>query len=506
MCRVIDLNGKVLYDSQVKDVPGMENHLQRPEVQKALENPFGFDIRLSATTGVKYYYYAHKFDRYFVRISVIYDIGARKFIQPDRIFILFVVLIFFITSFTIILINDKFGKSISTLREFTRRALQDKPIDDDLVFPVNELGAIGKDIIHIYQRLNQTKQELISEKEKLVRHLNMLEEGIAIFSRDRQVITANNQFIRFLNLISDIRVFAADEFFKLDDFTSLFRFITKYLEENRTDLAGFQPAYEINLNKNGRFFSVKCTVFQDSSFEVSIHDVTRPAKGKLLKQQLTENIAHELKTPVSSIKGFLETILQGNPDKAKTTEFLQRAYAQSCRLADLINDISLLTKIEEASNLYQIETIQLPELIADITGELESRLKDNQIRLEVSVPSTLSLRGNPVLMYSIFRNLFDNAITHGGGGLTIRLENYHEDGKYWYFSFSDSGQGVPEEDLPRLFERFYRVDKGRDRKSGGTGLGLSIVKNAVQFHKGDISVKNRSEGGLEFLFTLSKEM
>jgi signal transduction histidine kinase len=416
------------------------------------------------------------------------------------------VFIFFIASFTIILINDKFGKSINTLREFTRRALQDQPIDGDLQFPTNELGAIGKDIINIYQRLNKTKQELISEKEKLVRHLNMLEEGIAIYSRDRQVITANNQFVRLLNLVSDIRVFSADDFFRIDDFTSLFRFITKYLEENRTNLASFQPTYEINLNKNGRVFSVKCTVFQDSSFEVSIHDVTRPAKGKLLKQQLTENIAHELKTPVSSIKGFLETILQGNPDKAKTNEFMQRAYAQSCRLADLINDISLLTKIEEASSLYQIESINLHELIGDITGELETRLNEHNINLEVSVPESLTLKGNPVLMYSIFRNLFDNAISHGGGKLTIRLENYLEDSRFCYFSFSDNGQGVPEEDLPRLFERFYRVDKGRDRKSGGTGLGLSIVKNAVQFHKGDISVKNRNEGGLEFLFNLSKEL
>ena len=108
-------------------------------------------------------------------------------------------------------------------------------------------------------------------------------------------------------------------------------------------------------------------------------------------------------------------------------------------------------------------------------------------------------------MYSIFRNLFDNAIRHGGSNLTIRVDQYLEDKEFYYFSFSDTGTGVPASDMPRLFERFYRVDKGRDRKSGGTGLGLAIVKNAVQFHKGEISVRNRAGGGLEFLFTLSKE-
>jgi|WetSurMetagenome_2_1015567.scaffolds.fasta_scaffold34471_1 two-component system, OmpR family, phosphate regulon sensor histidine kinase PhoR len=502
---VVDPNGKVLYDSQVRNTAGMENHLLRPEIQASLHNSFGTDIRLSSTTRIKYYYYATHYSHFFVRVSVIYDLTARKFIQPDRVFLLFVLLVFFITSFTILLINDKFGKSIRTLREFTLKALANKPIDGDLLFPGNELGVIGQDIIDIYQRLNKTKEELIAEKAKLIRHLNILDEGIAIFSRDKVVITNNNHFLRFLNHISDIRVFSADEFFRIEDFSPLFRFIHKYLNDEQVDLNNYQPTYEITLNKNGKLFSVKSIVFQDRSFEVSVNDITKPANRKLLKQQITENIAHELKTPVSSIKGFLETIIEGNPDKVKTADFLQRAYAQSCRLADLINDISLLTKMEEASNLYQIEPVNVHDLILDITGELEPRFEESGIAFEISVPGNLTLKGNPVLMYSIFRNLFDNAISHGGGNLTIRVENYSEDKEFCYFSFSDNGTGVPEEDLPRLFERFYRVDKGRDRKSGGTGLGLAIVKNAVQFHKGDISVKNRNGGGLEFLFTLAKE-
>ena len=201
----------------------------------------------------------------------------------------------------------------------------------------------------------------------------------------------------------------------------------------------------------------------------------------------------------------MKRYLQGNTDKAKTTDFLQRAYIQSGRLADLINDISLLTKIEEASSLYQVETVDIPVIIGDIAHELELQFKENNISLELSIPAHLPVKGNPVLLYSIFRNLFDNTIRHGGNNLTIRVDQYLEDKEFYYFSFSDTGTGVPSEDLPRLFERFYRVDKGRDRKSGGTGLGLAIVKNAVQFHKGEISVRNRAEGGLEFLFTLSKE-
>ncbi len=502
---LIEHDGKVMYDSWIKDPSTMENHFQRPEIQEAIAGIYGTDIRKSQTTRIEYYYYARKFNKIFVRVSEVYDFSVRKFIQPDRVFILFILLIFFITSFTIIIINDKFGKSIRTLRQFTQKALANEAIDREMDFPGNELGVIGQDIIDIYKRLIKTKEELLAERAKLIRHLNLLDEGIAIFSPDKTVITSNAHFISFLNQISDKRVISGEEFLRIDDFATLVNFVDKNLKKENTDLAGSLPTYEIVINKNGKFFSVKSVVFQDRTFEISINDITKPAKRKLLKQQLTENIAHELKTPVSSIKGFLETILQGNTDKAKTADFLQRAYMQSSRLADLINDISLLTKIEEASNLYQVEMVDIPELIRDTAHELELQLKENNISLELAIPGHLPLKGNPVLLYSIFRNLFDNAILHGGNNLTIRVDQYLEDKEFYYFSFSDTGTGVPASDMPRLFERFYRVDKGRDRKSGGTGLGLAIVKNAIQFHKGEISVRNRAGGGLEFLFTLSKE-
>ncbi|MBN2481008.1 MAG: two-component sensor histidine kinase [Bacteroidales bacterium] len=498
--------GVVWYDSQVEDFSTMENHLYRPEIQESLNKEFGTDIRVSATTKIKYYYYAKHFDRYFIRISVVYDIEARQFIQPDMIFMMFVVLILLITSFSVVLITDKFGKSISTLREFTLRAFANKPLEEGLVFPDNELGSIGQEIIEIYQRLNQSKEDLLSEREKLIRHIDLLEEGVAIFSKDKHMIVSNNHFMQFINHISDRRLYSAEGFFMIKDFKPLFAFINKYIQNEEEDPADPQPAYEISINKSGKYYVVRSIVFQDRSFEVSIQDATKPAKRKLLKHELTENIAHELKTPVSSIKGLLETIIESNPDEEKTLDFLRRAYSQSCRLAELINDISLLTKIEEAGSLYEIETIDLHEIINEIRQEIQPSLDEHHIKLKTDLGGKLLLKGNPVLMYSVFRNLIDNAIGHGGMDITINIEKYAEDSKFFYFSFSDNGRGVPDDDLPRLFERFYRVNKGRDRNKGGTGLGLAIVKNAVEFHKGVISVKNRNEGGLEFLFTISKKL
>jgi signal transduction histidine kinase len=504
---LISFEGVVKFDSDVDQIKAMENHLNRPEVQEALGNRFGTDIRISGTTHIKYYYFAKAYDEYIIRVSAVYDINARQFVQPDRLFIIFIVIFFLAASLTIIVITDKFGKSITTLREFTLKAMANKPIDERMVFPENELGAIGQDIIDIYQNLNRTKEELLSEKAKLIRHMNMLDEGIAIFSKDRQVITSNNHFIRFINHISDTRVFTADEFFRIRDFSALFEFLDRILgPQGQLDMQEVQPTYEISVGKAGKYFQIRCIIFQDRSFEVSVNDVTRLTKRKILKQQITENIAHELKTPVSSIKGFLETILNGSIDSKRMKDYLNRAYAQSCRLADLIHDISLLTKIEEAGSLYQVEEVDLHDLIQDICGEIQPRLQELNIALDLSIRQPLTIYGSSALLYSVFRNLFDNAMDHAGKGIMVKLDLYRTDEDFYYFSFSDSGSGVPEADLPRLFERFYRVDKGRDRKKGGTGLGLAIVKNAILFHKGEISVKNRVGGGLEFLFTLAKDI
>ena len=459
----------------------------------------------SATTRVKYYYFAHRFDKYFVRISVVYAIEAKQIIEPDKLSLLLILFIFFISSISLIFITEGFGKTISTLRKFTIQAATNDVIDENLVFPENELVSIGQDIVDIYQKLITTKKELLLEKEKLIRHLNILEVGIAIFSKDKKPIVHNSHFIQYINHISTEFVYLDDSFFRIEDFGPIIKFIDKHVIDSAREPVT-QPSYEITINKNNKIFTIQSIVFQDRSFEIIINDITKPAKRKLLKHQLTENIAHELKTPVSSIKGYLETILNNNLDIHKKSEFIQKAFSQTCRLADLIEDISLLTKIEEAGNLYKIENINLSHIIKEVIDDLQLKFKENNLKINIIVPENLQLNGNSILIYSVFRNLLDNTIAYAGKNITVRIEKYMEDSQYFYFSFSDTGTGVPEQDLTRLFERFYRVDKGRDRKSGGTGLGLAIVKNAVLFHKGDISVKNLPEGGLEFLFTLSKNV
>ena len=226
-----------------------------------------------------------------------------------------------------------------------------------------------------------------------------------------------------------------------------------------------------------------------------------------MKRQLTQNIAHELKTPVSSIQGYLETIMtNGNLTNDKKEYFLERCYSQSTRLAGLLRDISLLNRLDEAGSFFDLESIDITQLIDGIEGECAMEMENKHITADVSLPGKPTIFGNQSLIYSIFRNLFDNAIAYAGEGCHIKVECYKENEFYYFFRFSDNGIGIAPEHINHIFERFYRVDKGRSRKLGGTGLGLSIVKNAVLFHKGKISATSVLGEGTTFQFSLKKQI
>ena len=224
-----------------------------------------------------------------------------------------------------------------------------------------------------------------------------------------------------------------------------------------------------------------------------------------IKRQLSNNINHELKTPVASIQVCLETLLSGIAlSEEKRQELIARCYAHNERLRQLLNDISLITRLEEGSQLISTENVCINNILREISEELGVLPPEERLELHISFNEEVTLAGNNSLIGSIFSNLTKNAIAYSGGrNIYITLLENTE--KLCRIRFEDDGQGVDPKHLSRLFERFYRIDKGRSRKLGGTGLGLSIVKHAVQFHGGNITATNRPEGGLRFDFTLMKQ-
>ena len=228
-------------------------------------------------------------------------------------------------------------------------------------------------------------------------------------------------------------------------------------------------------------------------------------KENQMRRQLTQNIAHELKTPVASILGYTETILEHpDMDEQMRTQFIERTQSQAQRLTALLQDLSTLNRMDYATDYITMERVDVSHIVDDIVQETALAVDRKGMTMRNQLPQDIIVNGNQSLIYSIFRNLMDNAINYAGEGATINISATPADGNMWQFTFADNGVGIPEEHLNRIFERFYRVDKGRSRSLGGTGLGLAIVKNAVQLHGGTIKALPSPGGGLTFQFSLKK--
>ena len=241
---------------------------------------------------------------------------------------------------------------------------------------------------------------------------------------------------------------------------------------------------------------------RDKAHEVAMREEQEKIR---IKRQLTNNINHELKTPVASIQVCLETLLSGiNLSEDKRQELIERCYTNNERLRRLLCDVSLITRMEDGSSLIEKEPVVINDILTEIAQELEIMPDEERITLHTDFDEQVVVEGNTSLIGSIFRNLTENAIAYSEGK-NIYISLLKNTDSECFIRFEDDGCGVEESQLSRLFERFYRVDKGRSRRMGGTGLGLAIVKHAVLFHGGSISVSNRPDGGLRFDFSLSKQ-
>ena len=502
---IITTQGKVIYDNIQPDVSKFENHRTRKEVQDALMYGSGYDInRISASIeGQEYFYSANNIDGYIYRCAILYGPYVKNTLKVNKEFIYFMALMILVFFIVLSRFTFSIGQTIAKLKYFSQNVPKNPEKEIEYNFPNDELGDIAQQIISIYRKQQKAKNDLALEREKIIKHFQYAKEGFAVFTKEGVEILSNIQIIQFANLISNTEIHSSEEVIDIPELEEIRNFINEKSKEPRVKVL----RQTSTIDKGGKTFSVECILFLNNSYEISINDITQQEEEYKMKRQLTQNIAHELKTPVSSIQGYLETLLYNdNIEASKQKFFLERCYSQSLRLTDLLQDISVLNRLEEASGMFEITDVNINKMIEEIEKECAQKIESKAITTKVILPDNAMIHGNYSLLYSIFRNLYDNAIAYAGDGIRIKVNCYKEDDSYYYFSFADNGTGIPEEHLNRIFERFYRVDKGRSRKIGGTGLGLSIVKNAVLFHKGQISAKSTLGKGTTFLFTLKKRV
>lgn len=491
---LISEKGDIKYDNMIGQEVQFDNHALRPEVITAGTKGYGYDIRTSGTNGIQYLYYAKQYGKDYVRVALPYDTEVKHFLKPDNLFLYFIIILLGAGVLLISYIGGRFGNSVRRLRDFSSSLAGD---DDDTVlqrFPNDELGDIGRRIASNYKQLKDSEINLTHEREKLLQHVQSSAEGVCFFNPDRHVVFYNGLFLQYMNTISDAVISGNPDILLLDVFVPVKSFL-----KSRTD----EKYFDRKVSSHGREFMLRVNVFDDESFEVVFNDITRQEQTRRLKQEMTGNIAHELRTPVTSIRGYLETVLNNELPAEKQRDFLQKAYDQTLSLSELIRDMGLLTKIEENPNSFDFGRIEISDVVSKVGVDLEEILTTKHISIISSLESGITVRGNANLLYSVFRNLADNVINHAGENTVINIRKVDEKDGYVYLLFSDNGPGIRDHaHINRLFERFYRVDEGRTRDSGGSGLGLSIVRNIISLHGGNITAKNGSEGGLEFLFSL----
>ena len=493
-------DGTVLYDSQEQDVSQMGNHADREEVQQAEQDGVGFSRRFSSTMSKETVYYAVRLsDQSVLRVSVEYRslFAMMGVLLMQALFILLVMLIL------ALLVSYQLTKKI--------------------VKPINTLDLEHPEQVSTYEELDPLLCKLASQNREIVQKMDILrqqqyefsmitehmQEGLFVIDHAYTILTCNQSAMRLFGLQHSVlqknilTVERGEPFRNVLDEALRGRHCTSQLErEGRVYQLIANPVLH---NETPQEMQTQ----EDDLIGVVILilDITEKETQERYRREFTANVSHELKTPVSSIQGYLETILS-NPDLSpdKRQFFLERCYSQSTRLTGLLRDISVLNRLDEASEMFDLTEVNITKLIAEIQKECSQDMEEKHITSEIILPGDPTVFGNNSLLYSIFRNLYDNAIAYAGENIKITVNCYKEDPKYYYFSFSDNGVGIPEEHINRIFERFYRVDKGRSRKIGGTGLGLSIVKNGVNFHKGQISAKSSPGKGVTFFFTLKKKL
>lgn len=367
---------------------------------------------------------------------------------------------------------------------------------------LDELGLLARDLNEMLARLGQRLETLGEEKTRADTILNHLSDGVLLVSPRLRVIYANPATRTVLNL--ERRVVEGRFLLEVVSNSDLERRVLRALQQAETSRLEVRRGL-----RDDTVLDVQIAPVQDGPHVVGallvVRDVTHARKLERTRAEFVANASHELQTPLTAIRGFAETLLDGAlEDPASARRFVEIIQRESVRLSELVDELLDLSKIESGKLPVNRTSFSLAELTADVVSRLEMRLESKRLTLTRQFPPDLpQAYADRAQIARVILNLLDNAVkyTPAEGRITVGAQ---DDGTHLTVFVSDNGIGIPEEDQERVFERFYRVDKARSRDSGGTGLGLSIVKHLVERNGGSVSVESHPGAGSHFHFTLPK--
>lgn len=503
---VVDSKGMVVGDSD-EDYRIMENHAYREEIAKALKGETASSIRFSNTLGSYYLYTAtplflESFEGV-LRISV--PLIQVKAVAVEAIkYILYSIVLGAVAA--LILAYYITRKLMKPIDELTNGAIEISNGNFDrriFIRSRDQIGKLADSFNEMTMKLNDNLGNLEYRRSELESVLSSMKNGIVAVDNNYKVFLYNEAFRDILEIKEEN--FEGRQVHEIVRNSAIFELLENSIKRNEYAFD------EIGIyGKKEKMVRIYASPIQSKSSNkklgtlLFIQDVTKIRKLENLRSEFVSNVTHELRTPLTSIRGFVETLKQGAiQDEDTAVRFLSIIDVEAERLSQLINDILSLSEIENMSRDKNISDCDIKKTMEEVLSLFENRAKDKNLEIRTQIPDNLgSLRCNKSRIKQLLINLVDNAISITEEGYVAI--SFSEDEEYLFIEVEDTGAGIGSEHIPRLFERFYRVDKGRARKDGGTGLGLAIVKHIAELYKGTVSVESEVGKGTKFTVKLAK--
>lgn len=496
---VIAKDGKVLADSD--DSPErMENHSKRPEVIEARNLGYGWATRYSATLKMEMRYLALEMPRYgYVRVAIPLTIIHQRLMN-----IFFRLLVGFAVAFSLFtLLAWQVIKGITEpVKQITRTAqeIAHGKLDERInVQSKDEIGTLSEMFNLMAQQLSDTIRNISNEKERLTTILKNMADGLIALDATGKILLINPAAAQIFDVAEDIKGKYLIEVNRNQQLTDSLQRVYQTGELIDTEI---QLIYPREIILHAHIAPIKGAE-RIQGVVLIFTDVSELRRLERIRTEFVGNVSHELKTPLTSIRGYVETLLDMDVEDPLVSKFLKVINKESQRLARLINDLLDLSKLE-ARRHHQLAPTRLIDVVENVIYVLAPEAEKKKIELTIDLPLNLPrVMGVEEQLDQVLINLMDNGIkyTPAGGEVVLSAE---ADEHWVTIKVTDNGCGIPAEDLERIFERFYRVDKARSRQAGGTGLGLSIVKHIVKAHGGDIQVESEPGVGSTFIVKLKR--
>ena len=490
---VIDSAGNVRADSEA-DPAKMENHATRPEFVSALQGQVGSSTRLSHTIGTDLLYVAAPIPGGAVRMA--YPLSAirqanrrisRDLLEGSALSALLAMLLAFVGTQSI-------GRRLVRITDFAERVAA-----GDLSARIQEESS--DEIAHVAAALDKTARKLEdgfraveNSRQTLETLLNSMQEAVLAVAQDGRVLWANQRMERLLP--SGIRL--GEPLVQSVRDPEILASVEGALQQRDVTVARAAKIF------SGRIFDVTAAPMPGGGAVAVLHDQTEIERVEKTRRDFIANVSHELRTPLTSIQGYSETLLDHNNVPEHVREFIEIIRKNATRMARLTEDLLVLARVESGEQNFNFQPAMPRELLDDAVETFEDAATSRGIELSVMNTATSPVSVDRDAIQQVFSNLIDNALKYGDTGRKILVGACEtEEGVQFYVR--DFGSGISSEHLPRLFERFYRVDKARSRESGGTGLGLAIAKHVVRAHGGTIKAESELNHGSTFYFTLPRQ-